>query len=211
MDVFDAAYADVVWGGKDGNWVYTQTLLSWAVVAMVWSSETPVYYSLFGVFGAMTGSYVLYIPQKVSQRSVPVQYLVGAVVGFWCIWMLPKSTSEAEMSWWLWGLHCCLLAPKVTPVTLGVPRRVLLWALALLSFSLHMEALWEVWGSWRLPSTDCRISITIDAVGAACLTLLAIQCKSSMWSSCKWAFLMPLVSPGAVLAAFSALETPREN
>ncbi|CAK0844510.1 unnamed protein product [Prorocentrum cordatum] len=53
MNSFDAAYADVIWGGADGNWAITQTLLSWAVVATVWAADSSIFYTLFGVLGAM--------------------------------------------------------------------------------------------------------------------------------------------------------------
>jgi len=36
------AYADVIWGGANGNWGYTQQLLCWAIVATVWTLEAPI-------------------------------------------------------------------------------------------------------------------------------------------------------------------------
>ena len=42
LNLFDVAYADVIWGGADGNWGYTQQLLCWAIVATVWTLEAPI-------------------------------------------------------------------------------------------------------------------------------------------------------------------------
>ena len=42
LNLFDVAYADVIWGGANGNWGYTQQLLCWAIVATVWTLEAPI-------------------------------------------------------------------------------------------------------------------------------------------------------------------------
>lgn len=68
LNLFDVAYADVIWGGGAGNWGYTQQLLCWAIVATVWTLEAPICYQLFGLFGAMSGSFCL-IPMDTKPAS----------------------------------------------------------------------------------------------------------------------------------------------
>eukprot|EP00931_Biecheleriopsis_adriatica_P117666 TRINITY_DN93167_c0_g1_i1.p1 TRINITY_DN93167_c0_g1~~TRINITY_DN93167_c0_g1_i1.p1 ORF type:complete len:978 (+),score=135.61 TRINITY_DN93167_c0_g1_i1:175-2934(+) len=205
MNAFDAAYADVIWGGAAGNWGYTQSLLSWAVVATIWSSESSVFYTLFGVLGAMSGSYLLYDPEQKPRHSVPAVYAVSAVVAFLAIFMLPRTTSETGLGWWLWVLHVCIIAPKVISMAVSmqqVDRCYLYAAVAMASFLIHVSA-----GQSPRPSTDCQISITVDAGVCAGLTLVFIFERSN---SISLAFLLgllqPLVSPGCVLATFCALE-----
>jgi len=218
MNAFDAAYADVIWGGSNGNWGHTQTLLSWAVVVTVWSSEAPVFYTLFGVFGAMSGSYLLLRPEiaefgrdiesgvklrePLPLRQLPVQYAIFAPLALGCVWMLPYSETATELGWWLWGLHVFIVLPKFVPSKIlcwNVDRCLVLVALALMSLAIHVSA-----GRSPMPTTDCQISITIDAVVCSCITLAYIAGRSGAAEACVWAVLMPLLSPGFVLAAFGA-------
>merc|ERR1719287_429345 len=91
---FDGAYADVIWGGAAGNWGLTQMLLTWAVVAMVWSHEAAFAYQIFGLFGAMSAAFLTYDrrPVRKEERNVPVAYAACSLVAFVCIWMLPRTS-----------------------------------------------------------------------------------------------------------------------
>ncbi|CAK9012238.1 unnamed protein product [Durusdinium trenchii] len=118
LNLFDVAYADVIWGQETGNWGYTQMLLCWAIVGTVWTINAPLYYQLFGLFGAMSGSYCLILPEHRREReedrdTVHISLLVACLMAFLCVWMLPMSKTYRELSWWLWGLHVCLIVPKV--------------------------------------------------------------------------------------------------
>jgi len=202
MGAFDAAYADVIWGGRSGNWGHTQTLLTWAVVAAVWSAEASMFVNLFGVFGAMSGSYLLFTPSPKPPARVPFLYAVASVLAFLCIAMLPLASTASTLSWWLWGLHVCLLAPKLLRLKPEVDRCSLYVLLALLAAAIHVSAGLSPW-----PTTDCRISITIDAVVCAGITLaFVLERAGSSGAAAAWGLLMPVLSPGAVLGLFCACE-----
>mmetsp|Transcript_98524 Transcript_98524/g.175501 ORF Transcript_98524/g.175501 Transcript_98524/m.175501 type:complete len:924 (-) Transcript_98524:61-2832(-) len=204
MNAFDAAYADVIWGGHDGNWAYTQTLLCWAVVATLWSSDGSIFYTLFGVLGAMSGSYLLYTPESKPSSKVSLSYAVCSVLAFMSIIMLPLMTTAESLGWCLWLLHVSIIAPKLISMLVPLPqidRCVLYAALALASLVVHFSA-----GKAAVPNSDCRISITVDAVVCALLTLHFVFQRSSVALTCLWALLLVLLSPGFVLASFCALE-----
>jgi len=202
MNSFDAAYADVIWGGSMGNWSNTQMLLTWAVIAMVWSAEASAFYQLFGVFGAMSASYLLFRPKQREDDKVQLQYAVFSVLAFACIALLPWTTSVSALSWLLWTLHVSLLAPKFISMSFNFDRCSLYFVLALMAMVIHMSA-----GRSFLPNTECRISITIDAVVCALITLGFIYDRTkSLWAASAGGCLMPFFSPGCVLGVFCALE-----
>mmetsp|Transcript_13745 Transcript_13745/g.35588 ORF Transcript_13745/g.35588 Transcript_13745/m.35588 type:complete len:911 (+) Transcript_13745:68-2800(+) len=200
---FDGAYADVIWGGREGNWGFTQALLTWAIVAMVWSHESCIAYQIFGVFGAMSASFLTYRPQVAPSRSVPTMYAVCALVGFWCTWKLPGTQTLADMSWWLWGVHAALLVPKVIP-SFGHSVDVcsLYVLLAVLCLGTHMLT-----ASSPFPNTDCKISITVDLFVCSMLTIAHVWHASESLLSAAIAGIVALTcSPGFVLAICGALQ-----
>lgn len=208
-NVFDDAYADVVWGGSNGNWWYTQLLLGWVPVALVWSHAASIQYQIFGVFGAMSGSYFVLTPPALTHKEtkVPAHYLIFAALAYICTGMLPASTTKDEMSWWLWGLHACLLIPKAVPRRFncyGTDACFAYLLLGVLSFGLHVYAGRP--GPW--PATDCRISITIDAIACSVVTLLWIHKANQglLTLTALAGFLVPVASPGCVLAVWCALQ-----
>merc|ERR1719265_575116 len=101
-NVFDLAYVDVIWGGENGNWGFSQALLCWAAVATVWSEASPAFFQVFGMLGAMSGSYSLWVPPEVERSTISVSYLLWPVLAFPCIWALPKTSEVQSLSWWLW-------------------------------------------------------------------------------------------------------------
>jgi predicted NAD/FAD-binding protein len=206
MNSFDAAYADVIWGGADGNWAITQTLLSWAVVATVWSADSSIFYTLFGVLGAMSGSYLLLVPEKRPSPRVPAAYAVCSLLAFVSIAVLPWTTTDHALGWALWVLHVSIIAPRVVGLVVPQPevdRGTLYAALAVASLIVHLSA-----GASRWPRTDCQISISVDAVVCALITIGFIfdHVGGRHGLVGLWALLLPLASPGFVLAAFCALE-----
>jgi len=203
-NAFDAAYADVVWGGRTGNWAYTQTLLAWAVVATVWSADASICYTLFGVLGTMAGSYALYIPTEKMSRRIPAVYIFTSFAALLSIVMLPLSANYASLGWWLWILHVSIVAPKVFApfCSFQVDRDLLYAALAVACFMLHASA-----GRSPFPDTDCRISINVDAAACACITLVYIHTRTgSSTLTCLAGVLIPLLSAGCVHAVFCAWE-----
>jgi len=201
---FDGAYADVIWGGASGNWGLTQMLLTWAVVAMVWSHEAAMAYQIFGLFGAMSASFLTYErrPVRKEERTVPGAYVVCSLLAFVCIWMLPRTETLEAMSWWLWGLHVCLLVPKFMPSFFEVDKCDVYLGLAFLSFVVNAAASPSPW-----PATDCRLSISIDLLVCSLITLLYVYQVSSSyaWAGCC-GVLAPLLSPAAILALAGAAE-----
>mmetsp|Transcript_61991 Transcript_61991/g.113436 ORF Transcript_61991/g.113436 Transcript_61991/m.113436 type:complete len:926 (+) Transcript_61991:36-2813(+) len=204
-DAFDGAYADVIWGEPYSNWSNTQMLLCWALVATVWSAESSIFYTLFGLFGAMSGSYLLLPFDDHPKFKVPIQYAILAVIGFASIIMLPSAKTTPDLGWWLWVLHACILASKLTEwvtTKYQIDRCFTYCMLAVMSFAVHVKAPSSPW-----PKTDCQISITLDMICCAGITIAFIYNRSkSLFVSCISAFLLPIVSPGCVLASFCALE-----
>mmetsp|Transcript_5414 Transcript_5414/g.13119 ORF Transcript_5414/g.13119 Transcript_5414/m.13119 type:complete len:980 (-) Transcript_5414:67-3006(-) len=205
-NAFDAAYADVVWGGLSGNWAYTQTLLAWAVVATVWSADASICYTLFGVLGTMAGSYVLFVPKADEKmpRKISAVYILTSLAALLSIVMLPLSDNYTALGWWLWLLHVSVVAPQVlAPLcSFQVDRALLYGALAVACFMLHASA-----GRSPFPDTDCRISINVDAAACACITLVYIHSRTgSSTLTCIAGMLTPLVSAGCVHAIFCAWE-----
>lgn len=198
---FDAAYADVIWPVDGGsNWGWTQQLLCWAIVAMVWSHEAPIAYQVFGVFGAMSASFFVYRPPKSPAPSVPLTYVLAALVGFICTWMLRGTTTLSALSWWLWALHAALLVPKVLPGGRRVDLCVVYPLLAGLSLVTHLAAPSSPW-----PRSDCCISITVDLAACSAITLLLVQAECGQVSLTVLAGLLaPVVSPGCILAITAA-------
>lgn len=206
MNSFDAAYADVIWGGSGGNWAITQSLLTWAVVATVWASEESIFYTLFGVLGAMSGSYLLLEPGRQQSHKVPVAYGVCSLVAFGSIAVLPFTTTEWGLGWALWALHVSIIAPRVLGPLAPKPemdRGFLYAALAVGSLFVHIFS-----GSVHWPTTDCQISISVDAVVCALLTISFIsdRCEGQHARVLVWSLLLAVASPGFVLAAFCALQ-----
>ena len=83
---------EVIWGHEAGNWGYTQQLLSWAIVATVWTYEAPICYQLFGLFGAMSGSYCLIDVSTKAAAEVKPRSKIGVwrlKIGGW--WRLKKA------------------------------------------------------------------------------------------------------------------------
>jgi len=204
-NVFDEAYADVIWGGANGNWGYSQMLLTWAVVAMVWSHEAPCAYQFFGVLGAMSASFLVYTPFKTpSSTKLPASYAVAAIVGFLCIWMLPRTSTMEDLSWWLWGLHLALLIPKLLP-SIG-PQLDMCFTCTLIAALCFVINILSTSSPW--PGTDCQISITIDMVVCSginlCFLREVLEAPSLLIGLC--AMLTPILSPGCVLALGAAVQ-----
>eukprot|EP00435_Cladocopium_sp_Y103_P013188 s1311_g3.t1 len=210
LNLFDVAYADVIWGGANGNWGYTQQLLCWAIVATVWTIEAPICYQLFGLFGAMSGSFCLIDVERKAAEEVHLSLLLACLLAFGCVWMLPMSQSYREMSWWLWLLHACLILPKFLQLGRKIPRGVVYLVLAALSFLTHRFSTRP--RHW--PSTDCQISITVDVIASSLLTLRFISChlddRAALAARLStWALLAFLASPGAVLGLFCGFHDHR--
>eukprot|EP00928_Gymnodinium_smaydae_P036687 TRINITY_DN25607_c0_g4_i1.p1 TRINITY_DN25607_c0_g4~~TRINITY_DN25607_c0_g4_i1.p1 ORF type:complete len:919 (+),score=80.64 TRINITY_DN25607_c0_g4_i1:89-2845(+) len=206
LNVFDEAYADVVWGGSEGNWGISQMLLTWAIVVNLWTVEASPWYQVFGVLGAMSGSWWLYVPQfhrqQTSADTVPGSYAIGSMIGFVCVWLLPYSKTVAQLSWLLWGLHVGVLLPKFVSFGPAVNRGLLSALVSIFALATHLSAT-----SSPLPATDCQISISIDTVIASGLTLLWIyEHSSSAPTVCMWAVALPIISPASVLGAYTAIE-----
>jgi hypothetical protein len=149
--LFDDSYADVV---RD-HWGVSSQLLAWAIVGMVWAHQTPAYYQILGVFGAMSASFVCWIPPRRLERKLPTRYLLAAVAGFLSIFMLPLAGSALSFGFWLKLLHLALLVPKFMWDQHEVDSTSAFLLLAVLSIGLHFSVPSSAW-----PQTACQISIT---------------------------------------------------
>ena len=113
---FDDAYNDVL--RTPGHYAVSAQLLQWAIVAVVWSADEggSVAYLLFGFLGAMSASFVLWVPtlyrdaignggrkavaaQKRRRRTVPASYVASSAVAYVSILKLyPCSVEDDDCS-----------------------------------------------------------------------------------------------------------------
>ncbi|CAE7364913.1 eryG, partial [Symbiodinium natans] len=194
LNLFDVAYADVIWGGASGIWGLSQQLLSWAIVATVWTIESPAYYQLFGLFGAMSGSYCLIPFSSEPAGKVPASLVAFTLLAFVSMWMLPHTSTLRGLSWWLWALHACLIVPKFFQWGPSVDRGALYLVLAILSFLTHITSSKSSW-----PQSDCQISISVDVLASSALTCAFAAQHVKVQELIVWALLVYLASPGFVL------------
>eukprot|EP00457_Paulinella_chromatophora_P001306 gb/GEZN01001308.1/.p1 GENE.gb/GEZN01001308.1/~~gb/GEZN01001308.1/.p1 ORF type:complete len:998 (-),score=89.32 gb/GEZN01001308.1/:73-3066(-) len=220
---FDEAYVDVISGQ---NWVISSQLLTWVVVAVVWSHSSSANYLIFGMLGAMSAAFVPYVSlDPPSPRRIPKSYVWTSLGSLLCIAMLPRSTlSRSSFSFWLRALHVLLVLPKFPSVFL-LPNLLLshqsqivkkshtntttvdsfylylflapVIALGHNTFLLRADRTAQpIW-----PSTDCQKSIEFDLLCCSLLTLYAIYKETRSFTRLALAaFLTPLLSPGSVLA-----------
>ena len=227
-NLFNDAYADV---STPSAWLLSSQLLTWVVVATIWTRDASFSYMLFGMLGAMSAAFVPWValldgrpnastpprtarPSAASQ-AVPISYALCALVSLVSVSALPRTLSESGESTlgfglWLKLLHLALLAPRAVPLLLRHETSVDAFALyALLALALggwHLSQL-PSGGIFPLPVTDCQVSISCDLLCCAALTCYAIWRRTK--SQCALALAVPLcafASPGFVLAAWQACE-----
>ena len=227
-NLFNDAYADV---STPSAWLLSSQLLTWVVVATIWTRDASFSYMLFGMLGAMSAAFVPWValldgrpnattpprtarPSAASQ-AVPISYALCALVSLVSVSALPRTLSESGESTlgfglWLKLLHLALLAPRAVPLLLRHETSVDAFALyALLALALggwHLSQL-PSGGIFPLPVTDCQVSISCDLLCCAALSCYAIWRRTK--SQCALALAVPLcafASPGFVLAAWQACE-----
>ena len=81
-NLFDDAYVDVLEGDHFGT---SAQLLTWVIVAVVWTHNSSPDYMTFGALGAMSAAFFMWIPQVTiaSQRAarmVPVCFAATSAV-----------------------------------------------------------------------------------------------------------------------------------
>ena len=201
---------------------------------------------LFGFLGAMGAAFVLWVPsiyrrkcktKPVARKDVPITYWVSSGVAFFCIWMLRScdpsneectpeegfGTFRVGFRQWLQCLHGILVMPIIASLLLPkrsmphVPSSLLFGVLAATSVAWHLYQAKVEGAKYKIPRSDCQLSITADLICCSCITLYAIF-KDTMhalhhtWDKekdvayiafmrmCLAAIIIPLVSPAAVLA-----------
>ena len=114
---FDDAYKDVL--RTPGHYLVSTQLLTWAIVAVVWTADAgcDLAFLLFGFLGAMSASFVLWVPtlyhdrevairstgskRKATEqrrRTVPASYVLSSIVAFISILKLYPCTEADEDS-----------------------------------------------------------------------------------------------------------------
>ena len=170
----------------------------------------------------------------VRGKGVPITYLLTSSIAFVCIWMLkPCDPSNGECTLeegfgtfhvgfrqWLQCLHVILVLPIVASFLLPkrclpcMPSSLLFGALAAVSAAWHIYQVKIDGAKYKIPWTDCQLSITTDLICCSWITLYAIYNDTKHASRgeekdagftafrkmCLSAVMMPLVSPAAVLA-----------
>ena len=118
---FDDAYKDVL--RTPGHYVLSAQLLQWAIVAVVWSADEggSLAFLLFGFLGAMSASFVLWVPtlyrhrdgtngdissggrkkvttQRQRRRTVPASYVASSAAAYVSILQLYPCSTSASLS-----------------------------------------------------------------------------------------------------------------
>jgi hypothetical protein len=225
-ELFDDAYADVVRGGA---WFWSSQLLTWVVVGMVWMKEASICYPVLGMLGAMSAAFLTWLAADVGTSSSPSssaaaskRHLVSAwyapmsAVSLLCIYQLPRALATDWFSFWLRGLHVALIVPAMVarPYGFKISGAWLHAALGVAIAAFHLAFFRREIGlllaadasalSW--PVTNCQISITIDLLVCALLTVAAVHWHyASVLISGAAAVATIVISPGAVLALHLAL------
>lgn len=205
-NLFDDAYADVV---EPASWGFSSQLLTWVVVAHVWTREASPHYLLFGMLGAMSAAFILWVPQQSKvfpSTRVPLIYVLTSMLSLCSIAMLPVTLgSPVPFGLWLKALHIFLLLPLLPwrGCAMTVEPCALYLVLAVAVAWFHYFAVPN--DNYQWPSTDCNISITTDMVCCMGITLYAIfRHTGSVFVTAAAGLAAPFLSTGAVLALFLA-------
>lgn len=206
--VFDDAYIDVL---KAPHWGTSSQLLVWVVVAVVWSHDAPLHYVVFGMLGAMSAAFALWLPTRSaaaeSPRRIPAAFIATSLGALYAIERIAPGADGAfapTFSAWLKALHVLLLAPllavRVWPGQPRVEGTLVYAALFVWSAARHWAQLRTAYAA---PRSDCQLSITIDLVCCSIITLVAVSRRfNSASAAAAAALVMPLVSPAGVLALY---------
>lgn len=81
-NLFDDAYVDVLEGDHFGT---SAQLLTWVVVAVVWTHDAPAEYMTFGALGAMSAAFFMWVPQvtlgaQKGKRAIPICYALTSAI-----------------------------------------------------------------------------------------------------------------------------------
>ena len=149
-NLFDDAYVDVLEPPHFGT---SAQLLTWVVVAVVWTHNAPVEYMIFGMLGAMSATFLMWVPQLTiaeqrRTRKVPACFVVTSVLALDAIVQLrPTVDKPDDFRFWLWALHVLLVLPVFVawlyPTQPKVDSTWLYFALA------AGTAYWHHFGTWR--------------------------------------------------------------
>jgi F0F1-type ATP synthase membrane subunit a len=160
----------------------------------------------------MSSAFVSLVPNApASGRTIPVCYVPTSVLSLLAIAMLPRTheKSPTEFSAWLKVLHVLLAAPKI--LSNLWPKQPTVDSCGLYLFLFLAIAFGGLAGvppnAWAWPVADCQFSITMDLVLCAGVTLYGIFQRSlSLFAVSAAALLIPIVSPGGVLALYILID-----
>ena len=207
-NIFDAAYIDVL---KAPHWGTSSQLLVWVVVAVVWSHDAPLHYVVFGMLGAMSAAFALWLPTRSaaaeSPRRIPSAFIATSLGALYAIERIAPDAGGGfapNFSAWLKALHVLLLAPllavRVWPAQPRVEGTLVYAALFAWSAARHWA---QLRAAYAAPQSDCQLSITIDLACCSAITLVAVGRRfNSASAAAVAALLLPLVSPAGVLALY---------
>jgi hypothetical protein len=81
-NLLDDAYVDVLIAPHFGT---SAQLLTWVVVAVVWTHNAPVEYIIFGMLGAMSATFLMWVPQ-LTIRCSTLRACVSKPWPLWSCW-----------------------------------------------------------------------------------------------------------------------------
>ena len=212
-DVLMDAYADVLEIPHFGT---SAQLLVWVVVATVWMHNAPPAFIVFGMLGAMSGAFAMWLPttekgvDHESPRKIPICFAITSALALVAIVLVEPDAASgafpASFDAALKALHVLLVTPlflaAAWPSQWRIDGTVLYAALAVACANWHVQH-GGIATAWAWPVSDCQISITFDLVCCSVITLVAVHRRfDSFFAVALAAFIMPIVSPACVLALY---------
>lgn len=169
---FDDAYKDVL--RTPGNYFVSTQLLTWAIVAVVWTADADcdLAFLLFGFLGAMSASFVLWVPtlsavsrkRKVTERrrrTAPASYIFSSIVAFISILKLYPcpvphedeactpdqgfGSFQIHFRQWLQVLHVVLVTPVFLSFMLPKTDRMRVDSSVLFGFLSITLSIWHIY------------------------------------------------------------------
>lgn len=180
------------------------------IVATVWMHDASPCYMMFGMLGAMSASFITWVPHRPATPTdshVSLLFVPCTVLSLVAVHYLPRSLSSVDdFSFWLKLLHVLLVLPQV--VSYVAPTCVPKVSGAALYRLLALLIVLEHWfdpfltPEYAMPVSDCQISITCDLVFCSLITVYAIYVDTgkSTAQAGMALVLLPFVPPGVVLA-----------
>eukprot|EP00948_MAST-09A_sp_MAST-9A-sp1_P003192 g3192.t1 len=118
-NLFDDAYIDV---SIPEHWMFTQSLLNWVSVAVLWISNSNPSYVLLGMFGAMSSAFALCVPNRLHdntplEKDHPMLSVIASLLSTLIVFLLPGNLHDTDtFGLLLKCLHFTLFVPSLCSI-----------------------------------------------------------------------------------------------